>query len=53
MGLRAAIIFGAAVIAGAGAIALMRADGKSWPAALLAGGAAFGGALPIANLIII
>ncbi|GAA3165688.1 hypothetical protein GCM10010466_65580 [Planomonospora alba] len=53
MGLRAAVIFGAAVIAGAGAISLVRADGKSWPAALLAGGAAFSGALPLANSIIV
>ncbi|NRQ31858.1 hypothetical protein HII36_08395 [Nonomuraea sp. NN258] len=47
--LRAAVVVGIALGAAVATVALLRADEHSWPTALLGGGAAFGGALTLAN----
>lgn len=47
--LRTAVVFGAAVFLAATTVALIRADGHSWPTSLLGGGAAFGGMLTLAD----
>ncbi|MFB9681683.1 hypothetical protein [Streptosporangium vulgare] len=49
---RAAVILGAAFVAASVAAALAFAESNSWPTALFAAGAAFGGTLPVANKVI-
>lgn len=47
--MRAAIVFLAACVVAAIAVALLLTAGNTWPVALLGGGGAFGAGLPIFN----
>uniref|UniRef100_UPI003F495247 hypothetical protein n=1 Tax=Streptosporangium sp. CA-256172 TaxID=3240076 RepID=UPI003F495247 len=49
---RAAVILGFAFVVAVLAAVLMVMDGKSWPTALFAAGAAFGAVLTVANTFI-